>query len=75
MNSTKTMMLLMLEEVAQALGEELRDQVAFVGGCTTVLLITDQYTQESIRGTLVSCGEAAGLSGPGSWRCADVQRY
>ena len=51
MNSTKAMMLLMLEEVAQALGEELRSQVAFVGGCTTVLLITDEYTQESIRGT------------------------
>lgn len=41
----------MLEEVAQALGEELREQVAFVGGCTTVLLITDEYTLESIRGT------------------------
>ncbi|WP_256352330.1 hypothetical protein [Pseudomonas yamanorum] len=41
----------MLEEVAEALGEELREQVAFVGGCTTVLLITDEYTQESIRGT------------------------
>nr|WP_178123632.1 hypothetical protein [Pseudomonas spelaei] len=45
------MMLQMLEEVAEALGEELREQVAFVGGCTTVLLITDEYTQESIRGT------------------------
>lgn len=45
------MMLQMLEEVAQALGEELREQVAFVGGCTTVLLITDEYTLESIRGT------------------------
>ncbi|NWE15236.1 hypothetical protein HX822_20030 [Pseudomonas yamanorum] len=45
------MMLHMLEEVAEALGEELREQVAFVGGCTTVLLITDEYTQESIRGT------------------------
>jgi predicted nucleotidyltransferase len=36
---------------AEALGAELRQQVAFVGGCTTVLLITDEYTQESIRGT------------------------
>ena len=45
------MMLHMLEEVAEALGAELRQQVAFVGGCTTVLLITDEYTQESIRGT------------------------
>ncbi|KMT54843.1 hypothetical protein ACR52_15350 [Pseudomonas fildesensis] len=45
------MMLQMLEEVADALGVELRQQVAFVGGCTTVLLITDEYTLESIRGT------------------------
>lgn len=51
MTSNRTMMLQMLEEVAQALGEELREQVAFVGGCTTVLLITDEYTLESIRGT------------------------
>lgn len=51
MTSNRTMMLQMLEEVAQALGEELRTQVAFVGGCTTVLLITDEYTLESIRGT------------------------
>jgi predicted nucleotidyltransferase len=45
------MMLHMLEEVADALGEALRAQVAFVGGCTTVLLITDEYTLESVRGT------------------------
>lgn len=51
MTSNRTMMLQMLEEVAGALGEELCEQVAFVGGCTTVLLITDEYTLESIRGT------------------------
>lgn len=51
MNYARAMMLQMLEEVADALGAELRRQVAFVGGCTTVLLITDEYTQESIRGT------------------------
>lgn len=45
------MMLHMLEEVADALGEALRAQVAFVGGCTTVLLITDEYALESVRGT------------------------
>jgi len=38
------MMLQMLEAVADALGAELPQQVAFVGGCTTVLLITDEYT-------------------------------
>lgn len=51
MTSNRAMMLHMLEEVAEALGEDLREQVAFVGGCTTVLLITDEYTLESIRGT------------------------
>ena len=51
MSSNRTLMLKMLEEVAEALGEALRSQVAFVGGCTTVLLITDEYTLESIRGT------------------------
>ncbi|MGY4641701.1 hypothetical protein ACVWVP_005661 [Pseudomonas sp. TE24901] len=51
MTSNRTMMLQMLEEVAEALGETLRKQIAFVGGCTTVLLITDEYTLESIRGT------------------------
>ena len=42
MTSNRTMMLQMLEAVAEALGDELREQVAFVGGCTTVLLITDE---------------------------------
>lgn len=51
MTSNRTMMLQMLEVVAEALGAELREHVAFVGGCTTVLLITDEYTLESIRGT------------------------
>lgn len=30
----------MLRQVAEALGAELRNQVAFVGGCTTGLLLT-----------------------------------
>ncbi|PKA74730.1 hypothetical protein ATI14_1562 [Pseudomonas tolaasii NCPPB 2192] len=51
MTSNRAMMLQMLEAVAEALGTDLREQVAFVGGCTTVLLITDEYTLESIRGT------------------------
>jgi predicted nucleotidyltransferase len=41
----------MLIMVAGALGEELLQQVAFVGGCTTGLLITDKVTQEAIRYT------------------------
>lgn len=41
----------MLQLVANALGPELCRQVAFVGGCTTVLLITDEFRQEAVRYT------------------------
>jgi len=41
----------MIETVAQALGEELLQQVAFVGGCTTGLLLTDAFTLEQVRYT------------------------
>jgi len=41
----------MLRQVAEALGEELREQVAFVGGCTTGLLLTDAFTREQVRST------------------------
>jgi len=41
----------MLERVARALGEELLSKAVFVGGCTTGLLVTDDYTKENIRYT------------------------
>lgn len=41
----------MLLRVAEALGAELLSQVAFVGGSTTGLLITDSMTRESVRYT------------------------
>lgn len=41
----------MLQAVADALGPELLPQVAFVGGCTTALLITDDFTREGVRFT------------------------
>lgn len=41
----------MIAMVAKALGEELVSQVAFVGGCTTGLLVTDEMTKEAIRYT------------------------
>lgn len=41
----------MILMVAEALGDELLPQVAFVGGCTTGLLITDEMTKESVRYT------------------------
>lgn len=41
----------MLRQVAEALGAGLREQVAFVGGCTTGLLLTDAFTREQVRST------------------------
>lgn len=41
----------MIEFVARALGNELLQNVAFVGGCVTGLLITDEFTKEEIRYT------------------------
>ncbi|MBU2884506.1 hypothetical protein KO507_01860 [Gilvimarinus agarilyticus] len=41
----------MIELVARALGPEMMDSMAFVGGCTTGLLMTDPYTRETVRYT------------------------
>jgi predicted nucleotidyltransferase len=41
----------MIEAVARALGEEMLSEVAFVGGCTTGLLVSDEFTKEGIRFT------------------------
>jgi len=41
----------MIEVVARALGDELLHQMVFVGGCTTGLLVTDEFTKEQIRYT------------------------
>ena len=41
----------MLKTVALALGDELRDRLVFVGGCTTALYITDPVTLEGVRAT------------------------
>lgn len=41
----------MLEQVATALGPELCQQMTFVGGCTTGLLLTDNFTKEQVRHT------------------------
>lgn len=41
----------MIETVARALGDELLGEVAFVGGCTTGLLVSDDVTIEGIRAT------------------------
>lgn len=41
----------MLESVAHALGDEILGDVVFVGGCTTGLLVTDEYVLEQVRHT------------------------
>lgn len=41
----------MLRQVAKALGSDLLEEVAFVGGCTTGLLLTDPFTREQVRST------------------------
>lgn len=41
----------MLLMVATALGRDLLDEVAFVGGCTTSLLVTDEFSLEAARFT------------------------
>lgn len=42
----------MLVSVAKALGEELCNEMAFVGGCTTALLLTDSFSIENVRHTV-----------------------
>lgn len=51
MSETYNKLLVMIETVARALGDELLPDVAFVGGCTTGLLLTDDFTRESVRAT------------------------
>jgi len=51
MTSVKGQLLYMLETVAKALGDDLRAQLVFVGGCTTALFITDKIVLENVRAT------------------------
>lgn len=41
----------MLQTVAQTLGDDLRERLVFVGGCTTALFITDEIVLEAVRAT------------------------
>ncbi|KTG26516.1 hypothetical protein AWR38_16780 [Idiomarina sp. WRN-38] len=41
----------MIAKVAQALGDDLLPHVAFVGGCTTGLLLSDDFAREQVRHT------------------------
>jgi len=51
MRLVKDQLLFMLETVAKALGDDLRERLVFVGGCTTALFITDEITLEGVRTT------------------------
>ncbi len=51
MTTVTGQLLLMLETVANALGDDLRKRLVFVGGCTTALFITDEVVLESVRAT------------------------
>ena len=41
----------LIEYVAEGLGKELLAEVAFVGGCTTAMLVTDTAVMDDIRFT------------------------
>ena len=51
MTAIRVQLLEMLKAVASALGEDLRERLVFVGGCTTALFITDPITLEDVRAT------------------------
>ncbi|TVP61269.1 MAG: hypothetical protein EA349_00465 [Halomonadaceae bacterium] len=49
--SISTLHRIMVAQVAEALGPDLREKMAFVGGCTTGLLLTDEFALEQVRHT------------------------
>lgn len=51
MTTVRGQLLHMLQTVANALGNDLRKRLVFVGGCTTALFITDEVVLESVRAT------------------------
>lgn len=56
----------MLQRVADALGADMLREVAFVGGCTTGLLITDAISREAVRFT-DDVDLIVHVVGPGNW--------
>jgi hypothetical protein len=51
MTEIREQLLEMLKAVATALGDDFRNRLVFVGGCTTALFITDPVTLEDVRST------------------------
>lgn len=64
--TVRDQLLLMLQTVAEALGEEFRERLVFVGGCTTALFITDEVTLEDVRAT-DDVDLIVDLAGYGEW--------
>lgn len=62
----QSQLLEMLENVAKALGPDLRDKFVFVGGCSTALLITDPIILEEVRAT-DDVDLIVNLKGPMQW--------
>lgn len=67
-------LLYMLETVAEAIGDDLRDRLVFVGGCTTALLITDPITLEDVRLTS-DVDLIVDLAGQGEWAALQQQLF
>jgi predicted nucleotidyltransferase len=59
-------LLAMLETVADALGDDLCEQMVFVGGCSTAVLITDDITLQEVRAT-DDVDLIVGLTGTAQW--------
>lgn len=59
-------LLAMLETVAEALGDDLCQQMVFVGGCSTAVLITDEITLQEVRAT-DDVDLIVGLRGMAQW--------
>lgn len=64
--SVRGVLLAMLETVAEALGDDLRESLVFVGGCTTALFVTDPVTLEDVRAT-DDVDLIVDLAGYGEW--------
>ena len=64
--STEGRLIEMLEAVAAALGEDLRQELVFVGGCSIAVLITDDIVLQEVRAT-DDVDLIVGLSGPARW--------
>lgn len=57
----------LIEYVAEGLGEEFLAEVAFVGGCTTAMLVTDAVVMDDIRFT-DDVDLVVELAGIGAWQ-------